>query len=77
MKVTRLSALRTGRLYPQETSLVLNSVRDCADPRVTMQQEGLGQRKISVTQPEIEPATYRLVAQYLLKRDKIYKIYTN
>ena len=53
MKVARLSALRTGHLYPQESSLVLIAVSVSVDPRGTVALEG------------IEPATLWLVTQCL------------
>jgi len=41
MKVARLSAVRTGRLYHQEVSLALISAKGRVDPRDIVRPEGV------------------------------------
>ena len=56
----RLSALRTGRLYPQE--MLLLSVRGWVDPRA---RKDFMSMKNPMTLAGIKPATLRFVAQHL------------
>ena len=63
--VVSLSALRTGRLYPQEMFLVLIFTKGFVDPRAIVLQEGNMSLKVAVTPPGIDPGTVRPVGQIL------------
>ena len=63
--MVRLSASRTGRLYPQEMFLVLIFTRGWVDPRAMVRLVGNTWLKNPVTPPGIDPRTVRVVAQCL------------
>jgi len=64
-KEVKLSALGTGRFYPQEIFVGLISVRGWVIPRVVVRVDGLCQWTFLIISSGIGPATFRLVAQYL------------
>jgi hypothetical protein len=65
IKVVKFSPTHRAAFTHQEKLPVLISVRGLVDPRAIVRQEGLRQWKIPMTPSEIEPATFRLEAQYL------------
>jgi hypothetical protein len=64
MKAVRLSALRTGRLYPSG-NIPGTHFFYRLKLMATMRPEELCELKISMTSSGIEPATFRLLAQCL------------
>jgi hypothetical protein len=79
MKVARLSAIHSGRLYLKETSLVLTSVKRLSRPQCHSAAEWSSEWKPPVTTSEIEPTSFRLVArcqihvlQYVIRYNKTF-----
>ena len=67
--MARLSALYTGRLYHQEITLVLISVRGWIDPRAIVRPKGSSQWKVLPMTPlRIEPVTFWLVLKCVNQR---------
>jgi len=62
MEVEMLSAVRTGRLYSQDMSLVLVSVRGWVEPRAIVRPEGISNRKTWMPPLGIEPVNFQVVA---------------
>jgi hypothetical protein len=63
----RLLVLRAGRPLPWRRFPVLISVRGWVDLRVIARLKGLGQLKNPMTSLGTEPATFQLVAWYLIQ----------
>jgi len=60
MKVVRLSALHTGRLYPQEIFLVLSSVGRLSKPQGCSAAGRIVDEKFPMTPSGIEPVAFGL-----------------
>ena len=56
--VARLSARRTGLLYPQKIPLILIAIRGCVDPTVIVRPEGLSGQKMPINPSGIKAATF-------------------
>jgi len=72
MKIVRLSALRAGRLYPQDIPLVLSSLSGWVYPKATVRPERLIKRNIPRTTSEIEPVSFRFIKQCNCKLHTLY-----
>jgi hypothetical protein len=67
--MVRLSARRTGRLYPQGKIPVTHSGIGCVDPRALVRPGGLSRQQITLARLGIELATFRLVAKSTVKNN--------
>jgi hypothetical protein len=67
MKMAKLSALCTDRLYPQADTHGTHYARGSVGIRAIVRLEGLSQRKIPVIHSRIKSATFQLVTQCYLR----------